>query len=124
MFQDYSFIDLLSKNYACSHRIFTLSGGLIIIFDFYRKNETYEETRQRLDKDKDHYHNQPVEKKEQKLANVRQNNQQYRGPTEKPIRRSTRLEAMRANDRIQQALKSTKDKEKDAHAKWKQRYKK
>ena len=112
------------KDSACGHRIFTLFRRLIIIPHLYRENETCEETRQRLDKVRDHYHNQPVEKKEQKLANVRQKNQQYRGPTETPFRRSTRLEAMRANDRIQQAAKSSRARLKDAHEKWKIRYKK
>ena len=94
------------------------------ILIFYRENETSEETRQRLNKVREHYHNQPVEKKEEKLANVRQKNQQYRGPTEKPLRRSTRLETMRANNRILQAAKSSRTRAKDAFEKWKQRYKK
>ena len=55
---------------------------------------------------------------------MRQKSQQYRGPTEKPLRRSTRLEAMRANDRIQQAAKSSRARLKDAFEKWKIRYKK
>ena len=91
---------------------------------FHRENETPKETRQRLDNVRDHYHNQPEEKKEEKLDKMRQKSQQYRGPTELPLRRSTRLEADRANKRIQQAAKSSRDREKDAHEKWKQRYKK
>ena len=54
---------------------------------------------------------------------MKQYSQQSRA-AESTLRRSTRLKADRANKRIQQALKSTKDREKDAHAKWKQRYKK
>ena len=91
---------------------------------FDREKETSEETRQRLGKDRDYYHNQPEEKKEEKLAKIRLNNQRLRGPNEKPLRRSTRLEADRANKRIQQAAKSSMAREKDAHEKWKQRYKK
>ena len=90
---------------------------------FDREKETSEETRQRLDKDKNYYHNQPEEKKEENKTNKRGNIQKYRGPTELPLRRSTRLEADRANKRIQQAAKSSWAREKDAHQKWKQRYK-
>ena len=90
----------------------------------YRENETAEETGQRLDKVRDHYHNQSEEKKQEKLANSRLNNQRLRGPNETPLRRSTRLEADRANKRIQQAAKSSWAKLKDAHEKWKIRYKK
>ena len=89
-----------------------------------RENETSEETRQRLDKVRDYYHNQPEEKKEEKLAKNRQNSQNLRGPTETPLRRSTRLEADRANKRIQQAAKSSWARLKDANEKWKIRYKK
>ena len=77
-----------------------------------------------MDKDKDYSHNQPEEKKEEKLDKMRQKSKEYRGPTEKPLRRSTRLEADRANKRIQQAAKSSWAREKDAFEKWKQRYKK
>ena len=54
---------------------------------------------------------------------MKQYSQQSRA-AESTLRRSTRLEADRANKRIQQALKSTKDREKDVHTKWQQRYKK
>ena len=65
----------------------------------------------------------PEVQKEKRLEDMKQYSQQSRA-AESNLRRSTRLEADRANKRIQQALKSTKDREKDAHAKWKQRYKK
>ena len=65
----------------------------------------------------------PEVQKEKRLEDMKQYSQQSRA-AESTLRRSTRLEADRANKRIQQALKSTKDREKDAHAKWKQRYKK
>ena len=77
-----------------------------------------------MDKDRGYYHNQPEEKKEEQLAKKRQKAQEYRGPNEKPLRRSTRLEADRANKRIQQAAKSSRARVKDAFEKWKQRYKK
>ena len=77
-----------------------------------------------MDKIRDYYYNQPEEKKEEKLAKMRQKSQEHRGPNEKPLRRSTRLEADRANKRIQQAAKSSRAREKDAFEKWKQRYKK
>ena len=54
---------------------------------------------------------------------MREYSQQSRAK-ESNLRRSTRLEADRANKRIQQAAKSAKDREKDAHEKWKKRYKK
>ena len=56
---------------------------------------------------RDYYQNLPDDKKQKRLDEMKEYS-----------RRS------RANKRIQQALKSTKDREKDAHAKWKQRYKK
>ena len=90
---------------------------------FCRAKESLDQIRARLDKDVERYHNLPEEKREANLANKRENMQNDRAKESK-LRRSTRLEADRANKRIQQALKSTKDREKDAHAKWKQRYKK
>ena len=108
---------------TCHYRAFNKPRNVIILI-FHRARETSDETRQRLDRKKDYYHNQSEEKKEENLAQKRQNNQKYRGQTEKPLRRSTRLEADRANKRIQQAAKSSCAREKDAHEKWKQRYKK
>ena len=65
----------------------------------------------------------PEEQRQKRLDEMKETTQRLRA-NETNLRRSTRLEADRANKRIQQALKSTKDREKDAHAKWKQRYKK
>ena len=72
---------------------------------------------------RDYHENLPDDKKQKRLDDMKEYSQQNRA-TESKLRRSTRLEADRANKRIKQALKSTKDREKDAHAKWKQRYKK
>ena len=72
---------------------------------------------------RDYHENLPDDKKQKRLEEMRDYSQQSRA-NESNLRRSTRLEADRANKRIKQALKSTKDREKDAHAKWKQRYKK
>ena len=90
---------------------------------FFRNKESSEQIRERLDKDKERYNNLPEEQKKKRLEDMKQYSQQSRA-AESNLRRSTRLEADRANKRIHQALKSTKDREKDAHAKWKQRYKK
>ena len=89
----------------------------------FRQSETPKEIRERLDKDMERYHNLNPDAREDKLAKKREYIQNDRAK-ESNLRRSTRLEADRANKRIQQALKSTKDREKDAHTKWKQRYKK
>ena len=72
---------------------------------------------------RDYHENLPDDKKQKRLEEMRDYSQQSRA-NESNLRRSTRLEADRANKRIKQALKSNKDREKDAHAKWKQRYKK
>ena len=90
---------------------------------FFRANETQEEYEDRLEKRREYHHNLDEEQREQTLANMRQYSQQSRA-AESKLRRSTRLEADRANKRIQQAAKSAKGREKDAHEKWKQRYKK
>ena len=76
-----------------------------------------------MDKDLERYHNLDPAAKDDNLAKKREYIQNDRAK-ESNLRRSTRLEADRANKRIKQSLKSTKDREKDAHAKWKQRYKK
>ena len=102
---------------------FGASIYLTFLMNFYRSHESSDQTRERLDKDIERYHNLPEEKREANLENKREYMQNDRAKESK-LRRSTRLEADRANKRIQQALKSTKDREKDAHAKWKQRYKK
>ena len=72
---------------------------------------------------RDYHENLPDDKKQKRLEEMRDYSQQSRA-NESNLRRSPRLDADRANKRIKQALKSTKDREKDAHAKWKQRYKK
>ena len=92
-------------------------------FVFCRNYETEKETNDRLEKQREYHYNMPEEQKQARLDDMREYSQQSRAK-ESNLRRSTRLEADRANKRIQQALKSTKDREKDAHAKWKQRYKK
>ena len=72
---------------------------------------------------RDYHAKLPDDQKQKRLDDMKEYSQQSRAK-ESNLRRSTGLEADRANKRIQQALKSTKDREKDAHAKWKQRYKK
>ena len=76
-----------------------------------------------MDKNLERYHNLDLDAKEANLAKKRAYIQNDRAK-ESELRRSTRLEADRAKKRIQQAAKSAKDREKDAHEKWKQRYKK
>ena len=93
---------------------------IILIF---RAKETPTQIRERLDKDQERYNNLSEEKREQNLAKKRENIQNQRA-IESNLRKSTRLEAARANERIKQAAKSAKDREKDAHEKWKQRYRK
>ena len=90
---------------------------------FYRANETDIQYEKRLQDNRERYTNLPNDKKEKRLEDMKQYSQQSRA-AESTLRRSTRLEADRANKRIQQAAKSAKGREKDAHEKWKQRYKK
>ena len=90
---------------------------------FCRSKESKEKAAERLENQRDYHHNLPEPRKQKRLEDMKQYSQQARA-AESNLRRSTRLEADRANKRIKQALKTTKDKEKDAHAKWKQRYKK
>ena len=89
----------------------------------FRAAETPNQHVERLEKDRQRYANLSESQRANRLEQMQNITQQHRA-TETTLRRSTRLEADRANKRIQQALKSTKDREKDAHAKWKQRYKK
>ena len=93
---------------------------IILIF---RAKETPTQIRERLDKDQERYNNLSEEKREQNLAKKRENIQNQRA-IESNLRRSKRLEAARTNERIKQAAKSVQAREKDAHKKWKQRYKK
>ena len=88
-----------------------------------RAAETPSQIAERLEKDRQRHANLSETQRANRLEQMQNITQQHRA-TESNLRRSTRLEADRANKRIQQALKSTKDREKDAHAKWKQRYKK
>ena len=76
-----------------------------------------------MDKDLERYHNLDPAAKDDNLAKKREYIQNDRAKESK-LRRSTRLEADRGNKRRQQAAKSAKGREKDAHEKWKQRYKK
>ena len=96
----------------------------IQIFDSsIRAQETDDKRQERLVNQQEYHHNLPEEQRHKRLEDMREYSQKSRA-AETNLRRSTRLEADRANKRIKQALKSTKDREKDAHAKWKQRYKK
>ena len=70
------------------------------------------------------YHaNLPEVQKQKRLEDMKLYSQHSRA-TESNLRKSTRLEAKRSNERRRQAAKSAKDREKDAHEKWKKRYKK
>ena len=92
--------------------------------DFYfRENESPHEYENRLQLQREYHHNLDEDQRENKLANMREYSQNSRD-TESNLRRSTRLEAKRSNERRRQAAKSAKDREKDAHEKWKKRYKK
>ena len=89
----------------------------------FRQAETPQENIERLGKNLERYHNLNPDAREVNLAKKREYIQNDRAKESK-LRRSTRLEADRGNKRRQQAAKSAKGREKDAHEKWKQRYKK
>lgn len=91
---------------------------IIIKILLFRAQETDEEMKKRLGKVREHYHNLPQELYEQqKLESNRRQMENY-----SELRRSNRLETVRANNRLSRMLNPKK--EKDAHEKWKQRYKK
>ena len=76
-----------------------------------------------MEKQRDYDHSLSPEQREATLTRKKEAIAIQRA-NETKLRRSSRLEADRANQRIRQAAKSKKDREKDAHEKWKQRYKK